>query len=118
VSVRHDPGSLPGDVVAVAVDVAPTPQPDGARTQRRRMRARWLVHLLLLATFAVSLATVTAMTEGWPHLVVGSVFVGLVLVHVVQGRHTVARLLGNLTRACTWFHRRGRLAWSDLVLAL
>lgn len=82
------------------------------------MGARFLVHLVLLATFAASLATVTAMTEGWPHLVIGSVFVGLVIVHVGQRRHTVARLLGNLGRPVTWLKRRGRLAWSDLVLAL
>jgi hypothetical protein len=82
------------------------------------MRARWVVHVLLLALFAASLATVTLITEGWPHLVVGSVFVALVVVHVVQRRHTVARLLGNLGRARTWVRRRGRLASSDLVLAL
>jgi hypothetical protein len=82
------------------------------------MRARWVVHLLLLALFAASLATVTLITEGWPHLVVGSAFVALAVVHVVQRRHTVARLLGNLGRARSWLRRRGRLAWSDLVLAL
>jgi hypothetical protein len=82
------------------------------------MGTRFVVHLVLLATFAASLATVTATTEGWPHLVVGSAFVGLVLIHVVQRRHTVARLLGTLGRPLSWFKRRGRLAWSDLVLAL
>jgi hypothetical protein len=82
------------------------------------MRTRFAVHLSLLATFAASLATVTLITEGWPHLVVGLVFVALVGLHVVQRRHTVARLLGNLGRAGTWLRRRGRLAWSDLVLAL
>jgi hypothetical protein len=76
------------------------------------------VHLALLTTFAVSLATVTAMTEGWPHLVIGSAFVGLVVIHVAQRRHTAARLLGNLGRPLTWLKRRGRLAWSDLILAL
>ncbi len=73
----------------------------------RRMGARFVVHLLLLATFAASLATVTVITEGWPHLVVGSAFVALAILHVVQRRHTVARLLGNLSRARTWFRRRG-----------
>jgi hypothetical protein len=34
------------------------------------MGTRFVVHLVLLATFAASLATVTVMTEGWPHLVV------------------------------------------------
>jgi hypothetical protein len=97
---------------------APSPSPGGAVAQGRRMRTRFGVHLLLLATFAASLATVTLITEGWPHLVIGLAFVALVGVHVVQRRHTVARLLGNLGRARTWFRRRGRLAWSDVVLAL
>jgi hypothetical protein len=61
---------------------------------------------------------VTLITEGWPHLVVGLAFVALAGVHVGQRRHTIARLLGNLGRARTWFGRRGRLAWSDVVLAL
>ena len=82
------------------------------------MRTRFAVHLLLLATFAASLATVTLITEGWPHLVTGSAFVALAIVHVVQRRHTVARLVGNLGRARTWFSRRGRLAWSDAILAI
>jgi hypothetical protein len=30
----------------------------------------------------------------------------------------VVRLLGNLARPLTWLRRRGRLAWSDLILAL
>jgi hypothetical protein len=58
------------------------------------------------------------MTEGWPHLVIGSAFVVLVVVHVAQRRHTAVRLLGNLARPLTWLRRRGRLAWSDLILAL
>ena len=91
---------------------------NGVRTHGRRMRARFAIHLCLLATFAASLATVTLIIEGWPHLVVGFAFVALVCVHVTQRRHTVARLLGNLGRARMWFRRRGRLAWSDVVLAL
>jgi predicted alpha/beta hydrolase len=82
------------------------------------MRARWVVHLLLIALFAASLATVTLITEGWPHLAVGSAFGALAVLHVAQRRHTAARLLGNLGRARMWVRRRGRLAWSDLVLAL
>ena len=82
------------------------------------MFVRWLVHILLLVTFAASLATVTLITEGTPHLVVGLAFVALVGLHVVQRRHTVMRLLGTLGRARTWLSRRSRLAWSDLALAL
>jgi hypothetical protein len=99
-----------------------TPSPSQARPRKakhdHRTGVRFLVHIFLLATFAASLATVTAMTEGWPHLVIGSGFVGLVVVHLAQRRHTVARLLVNLARPVTWLKRRGRLAWSDLFLAL
>jgi hypothetical protein len=96
----------------------PSPSPGAAVAQRRRSRTRLAVHVLLLVSFAASLATATAITEGWPHLVIGSAFVALVVVHVAQRRHTVARLAGNLVRARTWVRRRGRLAWSDVVLAL
>jgi hypothetical protein len=95
-----------------------SPSSGAAVTQGGRMRSRFAVHLGLLAAFAASLATVTLITEGWPHLVVGLAFVALAGVHVVQRRHTVARLLGNLGRVRTWFRRRGRLAWSDAILAL
>ena len=112
---------MPTDLEPVTSET-PTPSParsgEQAEERGRRMLARSVVHLVLLATFAASLATVTLLTEGWPHLVVGSAFVGLVVVHVAQRRHTVARLLGNLARAGTWVRRRGRLAWSDLILAL
>lgn len=96
----------------------PAPAPGLRASRGRRARARLAVHLGLLVAFAASLATVTLITEGWPHLVVGLAFVALAVVHLVQRRHTVARLLGNLGRARTWFGRPGRLAWSDLVVAL
>jgi hypothetical protein len=89
-----------------------------SKEQGRRVWTRFVVHLALLATFAASLATVTLITEGWTHLAVGSAFVALVAVHLVQRRHAVARLLGNLGRVRSWFRRRGRLAWSDLALSL
>ncbi len=111
-AIRSDAGSVTED----------TPSPSQARPgqaqRKHRSGARFLVHLVLLATFAASLATVTAITEGWPHLVIGSAFVGVVLIHLAQRRHTAARLLSNLARPLTWLTRRGRLAWSDVVLAL
>jgi hypothetical protein len=110
VTIHRHPGSATGQVAS--------PSSKGVMAQRRRMRARFAVHLCLLATFAASLATVTLITEGWPHLVLGSAFVALTGLHVAQRRHTVARLLGNLGRVRMWFHRRSRLAWSDAVLAL
>jgi hypothetical protein len=89
-----------------------------AKRQGSSVQLRFVVHLLLLVTFAASLATVTIVTEGAPHLVVGSAFLGLVLLHLVQRRHTVARLAVAVGRPFTWFKRRGRTAWSDLALAL
>lgn len=109
-TIRSDRG------VATSEVSSPSAEGEGARS--RRMRARLAVHLWLLAAFAASLATVTMIPEGTPHLVVGPAFVALVGIHLAQRRHTVARLLENLGRARTWFRRRGRLAWSDLVLAL
>ena len=43
---------------------------------------------------------------------------GLVLVHIVQRRHTVVRLAASLARPFTWLKRRGRMAWSDLALTI
>jgi hypothetical protein len=102
-------------------EVDPSPhsaEPEGVLSQRRRMRARWLVHLALLAAFVASLATVVLVPAGTLHVVVGLVFVALVGLHVLQRRHTVARLVAHLGRARTWLTRRGRLAWSDAVFAL
>jgi hypothetical protein len=110
VTIRSDTGPVASEW--------PSPSSGAPVAQGHRKEARFAVHLLLLVTFAASLATVTLITEGWPHLAVGSVFVALVVVHVVQRRHTMARLVANLGRARTWFRRRGRLAWSDVVLAL
>ncbi len=101
-----------------ATSATVSPSPGGEAAQGRRMQARFAVHLWLLSTFAASLATVTLTTEGTPHLVVGLAFVALVGLHVAQRRHTVVRLLGNIGRLGTWTRRRGRLAWSDVVLAL
>jgi hypothetical protein len=108
---------MPG---APAPAPAGTPDSDmsGAVERVRRMRARWLVHLVLIAVFAGSLATVVMIPEGTPHVVVGLAFAAVVGIHLVQRRHTVARFLGNVARARTWLSRRGRLAWSDLVLTL
>ena len=109
--------ALPADATSVASGGVSSPR-SPSKEQRHRRQARFVVHLALLATFAASLATVTIITEGWPHLVVGSVFVALAVAHVAQRRRTVARLVEKLGQVRTWFHRSGRLAWSDLVLSL
>jgi hypothetical protein len=94
------------------------PVQSGAVEVGRHSRARWLVHLWLIGTFAGSLAALVLSQSLTVHLMIGLAFVALAGVHVAQRRHTVARLLGNLGRMRTWFRRRGRLAWSDLVLTL
>jgi hypothetical protein len=96
-----------------------TPRTGAAQAQLGFARgARFAVHVCLLAAFAASLATVTLISEGTPHLVAGFAFMALVAFHVVQRRHTVARLVGNLGQANAWLRRRGRLAWSDVILTL
>ncbi|HTX63678.1 MAG TPA: hypothetical protein VMD28_08555 [Acidimicrobiales bacterium] len=52
------------------------------------------------------------------HTDVGLVFVGLVCVHLVQRRRTLARMTSRLVRARRFVERRVRLATSDLVLLL
>ena len=73
-TIRSDAGSVTSGT--------PSPGPSRGISQRRRTRARFAVHLGLLAAFAASMATVTVITEGWPHLVVGLAFVALAGVHV------------------------------------
>jgi hypothetical protein len=91
------------------------PRPD--RNTAWRASSRWAVHLGLIVTAAASLATLQLLhvTIAY-HTVVGLLFVGLVGVHLVQRRHTVARMASQLVRARTWVGRRVRLTISDLVL--
>jgi hypothetical protein len=50
------------------------------------------------------------------HTDVGLVFVGLVVVHLVQRRRTLARMATRIVRARPFAERRVRLALSDLLL--
>jgi hypothetical protein len=104
--------------VAARVGVKALPVPDDVIRRHRRTQVRWIIHLLLIAIFAASLATVTLVTEASPHLTVGSIFAVLAGVHVAQRRQTATRLGAALCRGGSWLTRRGRLAWSDLVLAV
>jgi hypothetical protein len=75
------------------------------------------VHLGLLAAAAAALGTLDLLHVRIAyHTDVGLVFVGLVLVHLVQRRRTLARLGQQLVRASTFVERRIRLAVSDLLL--
>ena len=84
----------------------------------RRAWTRGLVHLGLLLTAAGALATLTVLyIHNAIHSDIGLVFVGLVVLHLLQRRHTVSRMLSQATRARSFAERRLRLAGSDLLLA-
>ena len=89
-------------------------------TDRRavwRARSRWAVHLGLLCSAAAALGTLQFLhVRAAYHTSVGFVFVGLVAVHLVQRRRTIARMATQLARARTLIERRIRLAVSDLLL--
>jgi hypothetical protein len=82
-----------------------------------RARSRWAVHLGLLCSAAAALGTLQLLHVRIAyHTVVGLVFAGLVLVHLVQRRRTLGRMAAQLVRARRFAERRIRLTVSDLVL--
>ncbi|HUY07486.1 MAG TPA: hypothetical protein VMU99_09535 [Acidimicrobiales bacterium] len=84
----------------------------------RRVRARGLVHLGLLLTAAGALATLTILyIRNAIHAGIGFAFVGLVVMHLLQRRRTVARMMTQLARVRSSAERKLRLAGSDLLLA-
>jgi hypothetical protein len=95
--------------------------PPEQRAVRRSWRSasRWAVHLGLLLAAAASLATLQLLhVRVAYHTVVGLVFVGLVVVHLLQRRRTLARMAAQLVRAKTFVERRVKLTVSDVVLLL
>ncbi|MEY9849739.1 hypothetical protein ABH940_006851 [Streptacidiphilus sp. BW17] len=81
----------------------------------RRQAYRWWVHLGLIVTTVVSLVFEPVLTI---HILVGLVFVGLVVAHLVQRRRASARLGSRLVRVQTLYGRGGRLALADALLAV
>ena len=82
-----------------------------------RSTTRWVVHLALLLTAAAALGTLQLLHVRIAyHVGVGLVFVGLVVVHLLQRRRTISRLASQLIRVHPRGERRIRLAVSDLVL--
>jgi hypothetical protein len=82
-----------------------------------RARSRWAIHLALLVTVIVAL--VPLLLFGFNprvtiHVVIACVFLGLVVIHLVQRRHTLSRLIGQLARAGSRMKGR-RLAVSDAI---
>lgn len=74
---------------------------------------RWLVHLFLIASAVVSLVLEPILAL---HVIVGLVFVGFVVVHLLQRRKTSAKLLRRLTNLRSLSRRPGRLAVADTFL--
>ncbi|MCU1491407.1 MAG: hypothetical protein JWM85_2812, partial [Acidimicrobiaceae bacterium] len=96
---------------------APAERIDGVHTSRH-VRARGLIHLGLLLTAAGALGTLAILyIRNAIHADVGLVFVALVIVHLVQRRRTVGRMMSQLARARSFAERRTRLVGSDLILA-
>jgi hypothetical protein len=97
-------------------DTVSSPVEDDRRTSWRA-RSRWMVHLGLLISAAAALATLQLLhVRVAIHTDVGLVFVGLVLVHLLQRRRTLVRMATQLVRARTFVERRIRLAVSDILL--
>ena len=83
-----------------------------------RSRSRWLVHLGLLVFAAAALGTLQLLhIRNAVHADVGLVFAGLVVVHLAQRRHRIARMLAQLRRSRPRVERELRLLASDAILA-
>jgi hypothetical protein len=83
-----------------------------------RARSRWAVHLALLVTIIAAVVPLLLLFTGDSrvtiHVVVAWVFLGLVIVHLGQRRHTLRRLIAQLGRAGSRVRSR-RLAVSDVI---
>jgi hypothetical protein len=82
-----------------------------------RARSRWLVHLCLLTSVAAAFATLQLLhTRNAIHADVGLVFAALVIVHLAQRRHRLARMFAQLMRIRPRVERELRLLASDVFL--
>ena len=98
-----------------SVGVALAPPAD--RAAPRGALSRWVVHLGLVCSAVAALATLDLLHVRIAiHTDVGLCFVGLVVVHLAQRRHTIARLATQIVRTQSFVERRIRLATSDLLL--
>jgi hypothetical protein len=84
--------------------------------ETRRARYRWLVHLGLIGTVAVSLVFEPLVLT--IHIAVGLAFAVLASMHLTQRRRVSGRLLARLARVRILARPAGRLALADLLLAL
>jgi hypothetical protein len=106
-SSQDEPASLAGHDDAVA----------GQDRASGRASSRWAVHLALLITIIVALVPLLLFSVNprvTIHVVMACVFLGLVIVHLAQRRHTLRRLIAQLARAGSRMKGR-RLAVSDAI---
>jgi hypothetical protein len=83
-----------------------------------RIHARSLVHVGLLACLAAALGTLQLLhVRNAIHADVGLAFAALVIVHLAQRRHRIARMVAQLMRARPRVERELRLLASDSMLA-
>jgi hypothetical protein len=107
---KDEPASLVGHDEAVA----------GQNRASGRARSRWAVHLALLITVIVALVPLLLFNVNprvTVHVVIACVFLGLVIVHLAQRRHTLRRLIAGFVRAGSRMKGR-RLAVSDAIFGL
>jgi hypothetical protein len=98
------------------VSGTPTGRPAPSRFAWRA-RFRWLVHLGLLASVAAAFGTLQFLHIGNAiHADVGLAFAGLVVIHLAQRRHRIARMLAQLMRLRPRMERELRLLASDAIL--
>jgi hypothetical protein len=106
-SSKDQPASLVGHDEAVV----------GQNRASGRARSRWAVHLALLITVIVTLVPLLLFNVNprvTVHVVIACVFLGLVIVHLAQRRHTLRRLIAQLVRAGSRMKGR-RLVVSDAI---
>jgi hypothetical protein len=109
----ENPGVAQGQAVG-----APVERPAPSRTAWRA-RSRGLVHLGLLASVAGAFGTLQLLhIRNAIHADAGLVFAGLVIVHLAQRRHRIARMLAQLMRFRSPIERELRLLASDAILAI
>jgi hypothetical protein len=87
------------------------------RPASMRSLLRWFVHLGLLATAAGAVLALIYLDHLTVHVAIGLGFVFLVIIHLIQRRKTVSRMISNLGSAQSVVSRSIRLAASDAVLA-
>ena len=109
----ENPGTERGRVGGLAAE------PPAAARNVWHARSRWLVHLGLLVATAAALATLQLLhIHDAIHADVGLVFAGLVIVHLIQRRHRIARMLAMVMRLRPRVERELRVLASDAVLFL